>query len=474
MDPVLDVTLSALPPELASQVRDALAKEDRLRGQALVPAFQAAGFPEGPVYPLPESLTPTQRALAELAAHGISTPMRFALPWTRATARGWLGIDAPGPCEAIVEVARGGEKSTLPLWRAIQDLGADHKAVGQLLSKMTPSDAARTYVALARSAYRFDANGVLWYGGVDFLDRLGPEAAAWARNVAREWLDELGSGAHPGLYADVTRQVLAVAMARSGVPEDPRLDVLLPINFGTKTEVSVEYVRSLPEDRRLPAVLRALSVRQLPNVIIQHALALLEVLDAPEIVQVILEQSAQSDVPPKSVVKKALADLAKRKPGVKHAVEEARRSAPAPIVLRVTSIRRLRDVTELGPIEREQLRIAGKAWDGRDLSPDRRVGSSEEAFGGVLELRAFSDAAGSPRYDAWLYAGDSGSYFLAGSTTEIGGMIQGSVELNGPADAALRDALQEASLARATPARTAVTKKAAAKPRTSGPKKTKG
>jgi len=179
-------------------------------------------------------------------------------------------------------------------------------------------------------------------------------------------------------------------------------------------------------------------------------------------------------VPPKSVVKKALADLAKRKPGVKHAVEEARRSAPAPIDLRVTSIRRLRDVTELGPIEREQLRIAGKAWDGRDLSPDRRVGSSEEAFGGVLELRAFSDAAGSPRYDAWLYAGDSGSYFLAGSTTEIGGMIQGSVELNGPADAALRDALQEASLARATPARTAVTKKAAAKPRTSGPKKTKG
>jgi hypothetical protein len=76
------------------------------------------------------------------------------------------------------------------------------------------------------------------------------------------------------------------------------------------------------------------------------------------------------------------------------------------------------------------------------------------------------------RFDAWLYAGDSATYFVSGTTESIGGMIQGSVTLTAP-DPALRDALQAASERNAKPKASAKTKTAADSKPKAGKKRTR-
>jgi hypothetical protein len=49
-------------------------------------------------------------------------------------------------------------------------------------------------------------------------------------------------------------------------------------------------------------------------------------------------------------------------------------------------------VLDLGPIAEEQLRIAGRTWDGLDLEPEERLdGEREDTFAGTLVLFTFGD-----------------------------------------------------------------------------------
>jgi hypothetical protein len=439
----LQALVAALPRDIAKRVRAALPLEPLDRAQALIPALKAAAYPEGEVYPLPESLTPTQRLLAEIVAHEVSPPFIFAFPTSARTMRTYLGFDPPGPCEAPVVV--NGAK--LPIWRAMQDLDGDPDAQARLLDAMKPTDGARTFVALALSSYRFRADDVLSEGRPTFLEKLGRDAAAWARDAGDALLAERAKPGHRSREEeDLAELVIATALTRSGKTEDPRFDALVPASSSAPNEAVVERVMSLPEARRVPAALQALARKHMVNVPIGHGLALLEKLDSVEIARAILGLCADFDG--KARVKKELDALAKTRPGVKRALDDAKRGAPAAIALQVIAVKKPSTVKELDAIEKKQLRLAGKSWDGKDRPVEERLGKDETAFSGILEKRTLAGADGKPRYDAWLFAGDSGAYFDAGTTKEIAGMIQGSVELNGAKDPPLRDALQEASAGR--------------------------
>ncbi|MFE2326271.1 hypothetical protein ACFXD5_20485 [Streptomyces sp. NPDC059385] len=94
-----------------------------------------------------------------------------------------------------------------------------------------------------------------------------------------------------------------------------------------------------------------------------------------------------------------------------------------------TNRRQITSVTQLTPVQAEQLVLCGAAYDGEDLPADRRLSSDPEDES-VLHFCEFWDvvADGSPVYEAWFYQADSGSIFLAGTTKMVAEIIQCGLE----------------------------------------------
>ena len=113
--------------------------------------------------------------------------------------------------------------------------------------------------------------------------------------------------------------------------------------------------------------------------------------------------------------------------------------------LRKVAVTKDADIFDLGPVAEQQLRLAGKAWDGRDLEPEQRLdGEIEDSFAGTLELHVLADARSPdapPLFDVLLYAGDAGTIFRAGTTEIVGAIAYGIVEMK---DRRSRVAIQQA------------------------------
>jgi hypothetical protein len=138
--------------------------------------------------------------------------------------------------------------------------------------------------------------------------------------------------------------------------------------------------------------------------------------------------------------------LGKEHVAVRDAVEAIIGAMPKPMLLYVTSIVKPTSASELTPIAKEQLRIAGKGYDQQDLDASARLAKNgeETSFHGFFEMRTVADAQGNPLYDVLLYMTDAGSIFDAGTTHEIGGLSQGGVVLtkkNAPLQVALQVAV---------------------------------
>ncbi len=120
-----------------------------------------------------------------------------------------------------------------------------------------------------------------------------------------------------------------------------------------------------------------------------------------------------------------------------------------PLRLRELSVSKDADVLDLGPIAEEQLRIAGKTWDGEDLpAEDRLDGELPDSFAGTLERRVLADteAPGEPPlFDVLSFLDGSGVVFAAGTTKVVALVAYHRVEMR---DRRTRTAIEEAMSAR--------------------------
>ncbi len=91
-------------------------------------------------------------------------------------------------------------------------------------------------------------------------------------------------------------------------------------------------------------------------------------------------------------------------------------------------------IEELNPIEREQLRIAGRFYDGDDRpAADRLAGGVVEGDGSLFDTELWKVVDGGRHlYDAWLYMSDSGTFFRAGTTEDVAMVIQCGLECDDP------------------------------------------
>ncbi|GAA1514522.1 hypothetical protein GCM10009827_031550 [Dactylosporangium maewongense] len=100
------------------------------------------------------------------------------------------------------------------------------------------------------------------------------------------------------------------------------------------------------------------------------------------------------------------------------------------MVSRFVDEREITDAGELSPVEREQLRAAGRLYDGEDLDAEARLSDDdqdESGFRGFCWLWRVVDGD-EPRFDAWLYQVDSGTIFRAGTTEVVAEVIQFGLE----------------------------------------------
>ncbi len=157
---------------------------------------------------------------------------------------------------------------------------------------------------------------------------------------------------------------------------------------------------------------------------------------------------AELDALPPDVVRAALAAATGPAPDPERLDDATRRAhgfPPRSLELSTLSIVRDADLFDVGEVAEQQVRIAGIAWDGRDLDAFERLDEEVEgSFAGTLERRVLGDVAGRPLYDVLRYAGEGGTIFRAG-TTELVGSISGPiVEMSDRrARAAIQSALGE-------------------------------
>ncbi|MGZ3478592.1 MAG: hypothetical protein ACXVCJ_29090, partial [Polyangiales bacterium] len=362
-------------------------------------ALDAVGIPQGPmsgpVHPLPSAYDETQRAaLAYTAIHDLGT-WPYLCPQYTVTRRRWLGIDPPGLLETIeVEVERDGVKTTEPLWRALQ-------------MKPQLEDVIRTLDALPldtllRVVGELGSTGGGYRISVAFAGMILPETLRVFRDLkdeGRAWaVEQADAFPTDPMYRGATiRAFIFLALVRANVPIEPKWDHLFPNVMRVTKELLFECARALPEERRAAVLATHIASLQPP-------LDWLTAFPYPALAEAWL-----AAVEPNSNWWNQRVELL-RKLGEQHAairdvVERVVAATPKPMLLYVTRMETPKTASELSPLEREQLRIAGRGWDEQDLDAEARLAGSgdESSFRGFFEIRNIADAKGNPAYDALLF-----------------------------------------------------------------------
>jgi hypothetical protein len=410
---------------------------------------------QGPKLPAIESvneLTADQRNVVAVLSQ---RPIPLETGWSRIhlaapRRRRWLGIDPPGVLDEPGPDGRPRYEADDPLEGLPVERHLEAVVEGEL------------------GEYPREDTGY-----ADMLDEVVAKHAKHGAAYAARVLPTLKGQSKFVIDRVVTALYLALIRSNTPIPEDA--DRLLPIarhmQHPTPTEHLIEMVGGLPPGRREAALIAAMKRSDgRSNDVLRGVTAVLAKLPMPTVLDAALAYAKERKVTKDSFVKSELVKLERE---LKAMLKGG--AAPKPAArfeLFVESSLNPTSVDELAPIQVKQLAVAGDEWEGTKRPPARRLAvddnNDDSSFGGVCEWRVL--VGDGRRYDAWMFAGDSGAYFVAGTTKRIAEMIQGSISVlaEKDVDTGLVEALSAASSARAKSAPASSKAKPAAKAKASG------
>lgn len=443
----LDSLYALCPPSVRSAFEAALrldAKEHSQRMGLLRPAREAVGLPAlGPppvLFALPSALSPAQRAFAELCGR-CGVPHDGAMPDARSLLA-WLGVEPPTVLEEDVTI----DGRTAPVWRLLQE-GMPGERLLPVLSVEKQLALAGAY-ASASWAYRIALRpDFAWKTSI--AQDLRGDGEAWARATLAGWTPAThgtfsGGGTWRALSLPAgTTHLAFFALARAHAEIDPRWDELLPAAHDVPVPILLECAAALPFERLERAA--DIALKQIGGWGIYRGIELLRVYDSRVIAETVIAITANSTPKNRKNELATLLEIGATKPNVKAAVLAATGKAPKPIRLAVLARMQPRSASDLSEVQAAQLIAAGERWDGAKLPVERRLSldeNDEAALGMNLE-HVVIGAKRKPMYEAWLYAGDSGAFFAAGTTSLIAERIQRGIVMHGAKDEALAVALDE-------------------------------
>jgi hypothetical protein len=453
-----DEVLARMTSACAEALREAMrhaSYNDRLTHVTV--ALHAISFPEGKVYAVPSSLSPEQQLVARFIADHVGLPSGpFALPQYQWTRQAWL--EGGRRVDELVEIEIDGARRDEPIWRAIQLAKDFDKQIVSRLPLLTLMDVfVELWVGQKGNPFEYVNGGTQFANAAvtRIVRELGSEGKDWAPGAADRLLS-IESEPLRKIPIEVKWPVF-LALARGGVPIEPRWASLLPIGQQQMMAPTVECAKAIPEALRAEAILHALGT-VLPWDAAVASIDLADAFPSEELTRWAFEHSGQNAVIPKRKLLERLAEVGKRHPVVAGTLAKLKAGKAAPIVLHLVDLLEPTSVKELSPSQQKQLRAAGKRYDNLDLSASDRLsdgklaGDDEEggSFKGFLEIWTVTDGASKPLYDAYLYMVDSGTIFKRGTTTRVAEIVQGGVDCK---DEALREALEMAIHERPRPKR---------------------
>jgi hypothetical protein len=457
-----DALYAKLPAVANKTLREGISGGDASK---IVKALKALGFPVDTTFPTVAELSEAHRAAATiLAAHEVPDISfkekghlrRFALPSSAAGRRRWLGLDPAGPLDAVVAADGGGA----PLWRVLQARAKDAQwrdEPAEPIRALPAPDRFAVVVDLFDSPYELEqlirdaSNFCLDSEDLDSID--APFAATLAdRVLLLRSKATPGPAPRAGLISReeqwrLLRWTAFLPLVAAKVAVEPRWDGLLPVfsNWawtpGTVPTLRDELVSrclgAIPEDRRAGALLAALR---------QDSQSLFEVLrlcvtqaPAPEVIDALLERTkpplADSWV---TRIVDALATLVPKHPEVRERIDRTlarwqsdKSFEPGKLAAGKRSAPSTADA--LSVTDGQQVKSAGKLWDGLALEAAARLAPGDEASGSLAGMLEHVEVTsnGKAAYDAWLIA-DGGTVFESGTTSVVATIAQNQVESSKP------------------------------------------
>jgi hypothetical protein len=392
--------VAALPPPAAEAMRKVLADPDVGKWAtrtAYEDAMVAVDYPRGR-FPLPEQLTPAQRAFIEIT---VSRPeLDPVAPAPRWTVRRWLGMDPGGALERVVPHEVGGARETSPLWRELDAARNDPAELRRLIERLPMPERLAVYGELDAGAYGFTR------AELDFelpgLESLRDEGREWAPRHA-DWLLERAKD--PSNPYDVKQRLrirppLFLSLLRSHVPIEPRWEVFLPLRMD-QPDLIRECLGSFSDERKVHAVRAALPTG-MPEEAMKILVPLMDMYPLPGLVELAFERHI-AFYPPKKETLAALEDAARRHPELAEALAENRKKKP--LKLQVEPQPRPAQ-SALTPLQKKQ------------------IAQMDEGTLEHLDFYLVKDAKGAPLYDAILFADSDGQVFKTGTSEAVAMIAQ--------------------------------------------------
>lgn len=457
MDAAAEALLEVLPPAAAKAMRKAFAEH---RGtyeftECFDEACRAVGYPSRQSHPpLIAELTPVQHALAQLVCdEPFDAPSH--IPPNITDRRRWLGLDAPGRFDRTVRLP---DNRDVPLWYALHVLPRSDEVEPSretIMRQFSVEERLRMLDELSQE--RAAPYGVDAYDVFPPFPELLDQLAGQAREILPEVANRLVDRFDPEHY----RFPVFVGLVRAGIPIAPAWDKLLPVSpWPSQRPFMFECARAIPDERRDAAMAGAID-REVWKVPIGCVL-LQEFPSAVPVAQQILQWVPYADAPVKHRAKEVLAEVAAVSPQVAALVGGTKPKPLKQITVTCTRAFKPKTLGDLSKAQQAQLVKAGKLWDGANVAAAKRLSKDkhdEHNLAGTLEVRELADAKGNHAYDAFTYAGDSGTIFKASTTTVVAEIVQGGLECK---NETLGDALEAALEAK--PQKASAKKPAAKKP----------
>lgn len=337
-----------------------------------------------------------------------------------------------------VKYKHKGKTTSAPLGEALAALDADDKAgaIRKLMDGFSKVDRFRVFVELAAApAKRGPGPGIVYEGSIAFT-KLGRKSGPLARDAADALVARHGARVPNG-----QRWPVFAALLAAKIPIEPRWDVLLPVAFHDRDDAQCEKLvpwmldalRAIPEPRRDAAIVGALENEKLS--VIRNGRRVLTVWPSAKVVATMLKHA--------STPRKLAASLREERPALARVLDALLEGRKPPVVLRRGAVREITSPKGLTPLEREQIAIAGRRWDGQRLDVGARLGKSADAEAALVSLERTELCAESGKvvYEAYTHSGDSGTVFAAGTKRAVASIVQTCVECSNDA---LREAIEVA------------------------------
>lgn len=381
------------------------------------------------------NLNEVQRTVALLAYHSehrylycgsrrmeSECSIQFALPHRESILR-WLGLEEQGILEETIDFKHEGKTLHIPTWRAFQ-LTEEDRNYDDFLNTFPVNKQISIIIELIEFYHSHSSDDMYdiplgFPITQEFLKRINGEFNEWATSHIQMLIDKKK-------YAENSEwNFIFQCLLKAGVEIKPEWENFIPeYNF-------VNIIDFFPEERKEHLIKLILPKFTYPDYIVKGATDLLKKYPCQTLIDGIAEHYDKCRKPARIILKNVI-DATEEGSVWQEKIKEILQKMPKIQELYVLENIKPKKIEDIKNHHIPQLEIAMNKWEGDELSLQEWFDHENEevrAPDNVDEILVLCDNKGKPVVDIHLVGCDSGAIFEAGTTNELGYIIQDSMKM---------------------------------------------